>query len=191
VIALAVVVGLLIGSIPTAQIVSRRRGVDLSAGSGNPGTANALRLGGTGIAATILTLDLAKGVIAAILGWALSGPGGGVAAGLAAIAGQVANPWLGFRGGKGLAVTAGATAVLFSTGLAICLVVIAAAARILGSARGALIAIAVFLTASVVWVAAAWPTVWGIPADGRLVTLGIGVAVTVAPKLIRDIINGR
>lgn len=73
-IGLAVVFGYLVGSIPSADLAARIRGFDLrSQGSGNPGTANALRLGGRGLAATVLAMDGAKGAAATALGMAIGG----------------------------------------------------------------------------------------------------------------------
>ncbi len=111
---LAVVAGFLLGSIPFAYLLIRRRGIDLrTVGSGNVGAANALRASSPVTALTVLALDATKGGIAVWLATAIAlSSSVAVCAGLAAIAGHVYPPWLGFRGGKGMATAAGVFAVL-------------------------------------------------------------------------------
>lgn len=103
-----------LGSVPFAQIVLRRRGLDLRlVGSGNVGAANVLRVSSTRLAVAALALDAAKGSLAVLLARDLGGPVGLPAwAGLAAVVGHIYPPWLGFRGGKGMATTGGAFLVL-------------------------------------------------------------------------------
>jgi glycerol-3-phosphate acyltransferase PlsY len=115
----AVAAGYLLGTLPTALVVARRRGVDpTAAGSGNPGATNVARTAGR--TAGILTLagDVAKGAAAAGLGWAVaalatSGASDGdgrtlaIACGTAAVVGHVAPLTRRFRGGKGVATGAG------------------------------------------------------------------------------------
>lgn len=107
----------LLGSVPFALVVSRSKGVDLRKhGSGNVGATNAFRVLGPAAGALVLLLDGGKGSAAAWLGSRLSGlprDVGGMAGSLAAMAGHVFSPWLGFKGGKGAAVAAGAALYLF------------------------------------------------------------------------------
>jgi acyl phosphate:glycerol-3-phosphate acyltransferase len=112
--AAAVALGYLVGSIPFAYLLVRRRGIDLrEAGSGNVGAANVLRTSGPGHAAAAMCLDAAKGALAVLIAQRLgAGAATPVAAGLAAVIGHVYPVWLGFRGGKGVATAAGAFAVL-------------------------------------------------------------------------------
>lgn len=111
---LAVVLGFLLGSIPFPYLLTRRRGVDLRrVGSGNVGATNALRVSSPATAVTVLALDAGKGSLAVWVAEAITRQHTlAVCAGLAAIAGHVYPPWLGFRGGKGLATSAGVFAVL-------------------------------------------------------------------------------
>lgn len=186
----AFLVGVAIGSIPSADAIARLAGHDLRAsGSGNPGTANALRVAGRGTAAAVLLVDLVKGAVAGGAGWAIAGPGGAVLSGVAAVAGQVLNPWFGFKGGKGLGVTAGVTAVLWPSGLLIVLPVTAVGAWALRSSGGAILGLASYLLGAVVWAARDLPTWWGIPSDDRLVWMAIGIVTLTAPKFIRAIVN--
>ncbi|MGH8875164.1 MAG: glycerol-3-phosphate 1-O-acyltransferase PlsY [Acidimicrobiia bacterium] len=106
-----VVVGLayLLGSLDFAVLVARARGVDIyQVGSGNPGTANVLRTLGRGAATAVMIGDVAKGVVAAILGELLGGAEVvGYASGCAAVLGHCFPVWHRFRGGKGVATAGG------------------------------------------------------------------------------------
>lgn len=108
--ALAVVAAYLLGSIPFAYLAGRARGVDLRrVGSGNLGAANVFRNLGRGPGAAVMAADIGKGILAVVLADAIAGdPWSAVAAG-AAMAGHVFPVWLRFKGGKGVAVGAGAT----------------------------------------------------------------------------------
>ena len=118
---LAVALGYLVGSVPFAFLLARRRGVDLRrAGSGNVGAANVLRTTGPMVAVLALGLDAGKGAVAVLAArWLTEGPATPVAAGLAAVIGHIYPAWLRFRGGKGVATAAGVFAVLAPTALAI------------------------------------------------------------------------
>lgn len=106
---LVVGLGFVLGSIPFAVLLTRRRGIDLRAvGSGNVGATNALRVSSPLTAATVLVLDASKGSLAVWIAEAATRQQMLAAcAGLAAIAGHVYPPWLAFRGGKGMATSAG------------------------------------------------------------------------------------
>ncbi len=87
-------------------------------GSGNVGATNLLRARGPAIGVTGLVLDAAKGALpVAAVGWLAAGGAelplwAAPVAALAAVAGHVLTPWLGFRGGKGVATSLGALLVL-------------------------------------------------------------------------------
>ncbi len=105
----------LIGSIPSAVLVSRLLGLPdpRTGGSGNPGATNVLRLGGRKAAAMTLIGDLAKGLIPVAVARALEVESVIVAAtGLGAFLGHLYPIYLGFRGGKGVATAAGVYAAL-------------------------------------------------------------------------------
>ena len=121
VIALATAFGYLLGSVPFAYLLARRYGIDLrTSGSGNIGATNVLRTAGLPAAAIVVVLDVLKGSIAVLAAQAIStGTVAPVAAGLAAIVGHVYPVWLKFRGGKGVATTAGVFGVLAPTALGI------------------------------------------------------------------------
>ena len=82
-----VVAAYLLGTFPTALLVGRGHGVDPTrAGSGNPGATNVLRTAGKRAGVATLAGDVAKGALAAGVGWAVGGHGLGVACGVAAVA---------------------------------------------------------------------------------------------------------
>jgi glycerol-3-phosphate acyltransferase PlsY len=101
----------LLGSIPFGLVISRLfYKTDIrKAGSGNIGAMNALRTLGKGGAVAVLILDAAKGVIPALCVMQLLHDAH-LAAIVAACAvlGHCFSPWLGFKGGKGVATAFGA-----------------------------------------------------------------------------------
>jgi glycerol-3-phosphate acyltransferase PlsY len=106
--------GFAFGSIPFSFLIARSRGIDLRReGSGNVGATNLARLCGKKAGAAGFALDVLKGAIPAGASLLAGAPGELRAiTALAAIAGHVFTPWLGFRGGKGVATALGALAVL-------------------------------------------------------------------------------
>lgn len=126
---LAVTLAYLLGSIPFAFLLTRRRGIDLRrVGSGNVGASNVLRTSGVPRAVLAMCLDMSKGAVAVVAAQALStGPATPVAAGLASVVGHIYPVWLGFRGGKGVATAAGMFAVLAPAAVGVAAVVFVAA----------------------------------------------------------------
>ena len=120
-VAAAIGLAYLVGSIPFAFLLARRRGVDLrDVGSGNVGAANVLRTSGTAWAVAAMVLDAMKGAVAVIVAQRLA-PGAAtpIAAGLASVVGHIYPVWLRFRGGKGVATAAGVFGVITPGALAI------------------------------------------------------------------------
>jgi glycerol-3-phosphate acyltransferase PlsY len=78
-------------------------------GDGNPGATNVFRAGSTIIGALAVTLDISKGIPFVVLAHSMFhlGQMHVVAVGLSAMLGHAFSPFLGFKGGKALAVTAG------------------------------------------------------------------------------------
>lgn len=110
-----VLLGYLSGSIPFGLLLVRAtRGMDVrERGSGNIGATNVARVAGKGLGALVLVLDAGKGALPVLLARAVDGTEAVPAlVGLAAFLGHVAPPWLGFRGGKGVATALGVLAVL-------------------------------------------------------------------------------
>lgn len=105
----------LLGAVPFGLIIARTAaGMDLrSTGSGNIGATNVARSLGMKFGLATLALDAAKGLIPVLAAYALLSqetPLGRFAPplwGLAAFLGHVFSPFLGFRGGKGVATALG------------------------------------------------------------------------------------
>jgi acyl phosphate:glycerol-3-phosphate acyltransferase len=129
----------LAGSIPFGLLVARAHGIDIRRhGSGNIGATNVYRVIGKGYGVLVFTLDFLKGLLPVLVAVRLA-PGAAVgeslpviATALAAIIGHNHPPWLGFKGGKGIATSAGALLALFPLALIIGLLVWMMLVRITG-----------------------------------------------------------
>ena len=99
----------LLGSIPTGYLVARSRGVDIRQhGSGNIGATNVFRTLGKPLGILVFVIDALKGFAAVWLAQHfVAGDWSGIVAAVAGIAGHNYTPWLGFKGGKGIATSAG------------------------------------------------------------------------------------
>ena len=140
---IAFILGYLLGSIPFGLILTRFAGTqDLrSIGSGSIGTTNVLRTGRKDLAAATLIGDMLKGTIAVILSGYFGGPDAAMLAGLGAFLGHLFPVWLGFKGGKGVAVYIGILLGLFwPAALLFCLIWLAVAVITRYSSLSALIA---------------------------------------------------
>ena len=108
----------LLGSVPFGLLISRFKGVALrKAGSGNIGATNVFRVVGKSWGLLCFALDFTKGLLAAgLLPGLLLTPeapaNAGLIAGAAAIAGHNWPVWLKFKGGKGIATSAGVLAAV-------------------------------------------------------------------------------
>ena len=107
------------GSIPTAFLAGKLKGVDIRKhGSGNVGATNAFRVLGKGPGIAVFAVDFLKGVLPVLL-FKMSSAGSladstqFLAVGAAALLGHVYTPFLGFKGGKGVATGAGMLAAGF------------------------------------------------------------------------------
>jgi glycerol-3-phosphate acyltransferase PlsY len=143
---LSLVIGYLFGSIPFGMILTRLAGTqDLrSIGSGNIGATNVLRTGRKGLAAATLLGDMLKGTVAVLIAGWLGGPNAAMLAALGAFLGHLFPVWLGFKGGKGVAVYIGVLLGLFWPGaLAFCVIWLVVAWLTRYSSAAALIASAV------------------------------------------------
>ncbi|MCM2432302.1 glycerol-3-phosphate 1-O-acyltransferase PlsY [Agrobacterium rosae] len=107
--ALAAVIGYLLGSIPFGLLLTRAAGLGdvRKIGSGNIGATNVLRTGNKKLAAATLLLDALKGTAAVLIANALWGYEASLVAGFFAFLGHLFPVWLGFKGGKGVAVYIG------------------------------------------------------------------------------------
>ena len=118
--AVAAVLGYLLGSIPTGFLVAQARGIDIrTIGSGNIGATNVIRALGKPAGILVLLADAFKGWLAVVVLPELVSRIFGTAAnddtrevysivgGVCAILGHNYTCWLQFRGGKGIATSAG------------------------------------------------------------------------------------
>ena len=120
----------LLGSIPTGFLVAKARGVDIrTVGSGNIGATNAFRVLGKGLGIFVLLMDALKGFVAVQVGafvisqWLPYAPLEylRITAAVAAILGHNFTCWLHFKGGKGIATSAGVLIALVPLALVIVL----------------------------------------------------------------------
>jgi glycerol-3-phosphate acyltransferase PlsY len=118
---IALIAAYLLGSIPTGFLVAKARGVDIrTVGSGNIGATNAFRILGRTAGSVVLVADGLKGFAACA--WAcdlwlwllnLAGvpvgevEGHRILSGIGAVLGHNYTCWLWFKGGKGIATSAG------------------------------------------------------------------------------------
>lgn len=151
------VLAYVVGAIPTGLIVGLRlAGVDIREhGSGNIGFTNALRVLGRGLGIPVLLIDVAKAyAVTALVPLAVGELGWGalpLLCGLAALVGNMANVFLGFKGGKGVATALGVYLALAPLEVLLAAAVFLA---VLGASRyvslGSILS-AVFLVAAVGW----------------------------------------
>jgi glycerol-3-phosphate acyltransferase PlsY len=99
----------LVGSIPFGLVLTRLAGLgDIrTIGSGNIGATNVLRTGRRGLAALTMLLDAAKGAVAVLVARRYGTDMAALAA-VSSVVGHMFPPWLGFKGGKGVATAGGA-----------------------------------------------------------------------------------
>ena len=162
-IALVLVAGAyLLGSVNSAVLTARSRGVDIrAAGSGNPGASNIYRTLGTGPAILVYLLDLLKGCIPALGGMLIGGPEWAAAAGLAAVVGHCYPVFFRFRGGKGVATGGGVllvTAPLVMAAAVAAYVILAVWLRV--SAVGSLAAAALVMPGLLLVGVRGWGLAW-------------------------------
>ena len=140
---LAFIIGYLLGSIPFGLILTRLAGTqDLrTIGSGNIGATNVLRTGRKGLAAATLICDMLKGTLAVLIAGYCGGSDAAMLAALGAFLGHLFPVWLGFKGGKGVAVYIGVLIGLFwPAAVVFCVLWIATAAITRYSSLSALVA---------------------------------------------------
>jgi acyl phosphate:glycerol-3-phosphate acyltransferase len=131
---LIIFVSYLLGSIPTGFVVARARGIDIRiVGSGNIGATNVFRFLGVPAGVLVLLTDAAKGWLAVwlaplVMQAAAGGPVDAsavdisrVVAGIAAVLGHNYTVWLKFKGGKGIATSAGVLVALVPFALLVAL----------------------------------------------------------------------
>ncbi len=192
--AVVAVAAYLLGSIPTGYLAGRAKGIDIRAvGSGNMGAANVFRTLGKTAGVIVLVVDGLKGYAACA--WLCNGafhllnvPDTDaelyrIIAGIAAVLGHNFTCWLGFKGGKGIATSAG---VYFA--LAPLAVSVALGAWIIVFALGRYVSVA-SIAAAVALPAAVWLTPNSLTL--RIVTTALGLlAIAKHKSNIQRLFNG-
>jgi glycerol-3-phosphate acyltransferase PlsY len=119
----------LLGSIPAGYLAGRMAGIDIrKAGSGNVGATNATRVLGRRYGYPVFVVDFAKGALAVVLsvvlgryiqGRPVSTEICGIIGAICCVLGHIFPIWLKFKGGKGVATSAGALFGLMPSAAAI------------------------------------------------------------------------
>ncbi|GBD89846.1 glycerol-3-phosphate acyltransferase [bacterium BMS3Abin04] len=114
---ISAITGYLLGSIPTAYLVLKKKGMDITKeGSRNVGTLNSYEVSNSKlIGIFVFVIDLLKGILSVLIVKLLFGelfifP---MIAVIFAVSAHCYNPWIKFKGGKGLAAAAGGSIFLF------------------------------------------------------------------------------
>jgi glycerol-3-phosphate acyltransferase PlsY len=130
--ALVVISSYVLGSIPFGYLAGRLGGIDIrKTGSGNVGATNVVRVLGKRYGYPVFALDVLKGFGAVKISM-LMAPGKpadwnspeifGILAAISSVLGHLYPPWLKFKGGKGVATSAGALLALTPVATVMCAV---------------------------------------------------------------------
>lgn len=146
---LLVLIGLLAGAVPFGYLAGRSmQGIDLrNVGSGGTGATNVLRTLGTRASAVVLVLDFLKGLLPVLAArWLEVGEWWVALVAVATVVGHCWSPFIGFKGGKGVATGGGAAIALFPPVLLVVPVILLVIWKTrfvsLGSLLGACLAVA-------------------------------------------------
>ena len=156
--------GYIIGSIPFGYLAGIAKGVDIrEKGSGNMGTTNTIRILGWKIGSLVFIADTTKGAIPLLLFGALGTSAANLplTVGIAVILGHNYSCFLRFKGGKGIATTAGMLIVWAPVVLGIALATWLIALGLTRTVAVASVAAATILPLAM-WVAKPSPTAIGI-----------------------------
>ena len=118
-------VAFLTGSIPFGLLIARAKGLDIRQhGSGNIGATNVGRVLGRKLGIFCFVLDVLKGLVPTLTAGLIAGVAGSfdvapnlawawLAVMAASILGHIFSPWIGFKGGKGVATGLGSLLAVF------------------------------------------------------------------------------
>lgn len=195
----AVAIGYLLGAIPSADIASRLAAsgfVDLrSAGSGNPGGMNVLRLLGHRAGAAVIVADVAKWIVSCACGRRLAGDLGAHLAGVAAVAGHCYPLWTRCRGGRGIATSFGQCVYTFPAYAPVDAALAVAVARMPGLRRPFLASVFVssgaWLGASVLWSKRDLPNLWGPRPTSALPLANAATLLVMGSKVLPLLLRSR
>jgi glycerol-3-phosphate acyltransferase PlsY len=184
-----------IGSFPTADVVARiaarrenhDRPVDLrEAGTKNPGALNAAKVLGTKWGLIVLGGDVLKGAVACIGGRRVAGGDGAYAAGICSVVGHCFPASSGFRGGKGVATSAGTATVCFPAYMPFDLALAGATAWLSRGQAGTAtyISSAVFTGAAAYWHRRRKGNLWGPRATAWLPAYAAATSAIIAYRFL-------
>ena len=184
--------GYLCGAVPSADVAARLAtggGADLRrVGSGNPGAANAMAVLGTGWGYGVLFADIAKGSLACRLGAVVAGDLGSHVGGVAAVVGHCFPWYTGFKGGKGVAASAGQCLMTFPAYFPIDLAVAGVTGMVPSWRKRAfsttLVSSLIWIAACCVWWRRGWPNLWGPRPSGALPVAAIATSSIIAYKFV-------
>lgn len=141
-----------IGGINPATIIGRRRGVDVSSvGSGNPGATNIGRSLGKKWGVLVGVIDVLKGFVPTLVVMRTMGTWVALVAGVACVLGHIYSPYLGGRGGKGVATSLGAILAMLPWVALAALVVFLVSVPFVRRLGNASVLASAFLLAAGVW----------------------------------------
>jgi glycerol-3-phosphate acyltransferase PlsY len=181
----------LVGSFPTADVVSRRAAREGVApdlrdhGTGNPGAMNAAKVLGWRMGLAVLGGDTLKGALACAAGRRIAGDDGAYIAGIGAVAGHCLPPWSGFRGGKGVATSAGTSVICFPIYVPVD-VALAAGTLALSSGQAGMatyVASSAFVGAAMLWALGRRRNLWGPQPSPWLPAYAFATSAIIAAKV--------
>ena len=163
-------VAYLLGTFPSAVLVARARGIDITtAGSGNPGASNVSRLLGRKLGIFVFVLDGLKGALSVFAGFVAFEYAGALVLACAAVVGHVFPVTRRFKGGKGVATAGGAMLALYPLVSLVLLALWLIVVKLSKKASLASLAIVIGLPIGLV--------IAGRPATEVLTTVGLGIFV--------------
>lgn len=164
----AAVAGYALGGLPSADVAARLAtggGTDLrTAGSGNPGAANAMKVLGGPWGSAVLVADISKAAVACVVGRVVAGGEGSHLGGTAAVIGHCFPAAKGFKGGKGVAASVGQCLATFPVYFPIDLTVATLSSTGPWRRRAAvatLVSSVCWVGGAVLWWRKGWPNLWG------------------------------
>jgi len=113
---LSAIIGYLLGSIPTGYLMLKRQGIDImTSGSGNVGAMNTFDITNSKVKGLLVFfIDAIKGLLSVYIPILFFpfGFGFGAISLLFALLSHCYNPWINFKGGRGLATSLGGTILI-------------------------------------------------------------------------------
>jgi glycerol-3-phosphate acyltransferase PlsY len=137
-----------------------------------------------------LIIEIAKGLLAVVVGLMIGGEAAGLATGLGAVAGNVYNVWHGFKGGKGLGISGGVILGLWPAAFPfVVMTLVFASALTRSTGIGSLVTLGAVLVGAFAWESTGLENSWGIANPALLVVLVIGIGLIIGPRHWRDARN--